>query len=198
MRITTELVAKRGYKDTTAELIVARAKVGYGTFYKYFPDKEAVFLALYEETYAAIVVEMTAAYGSDDSAPWPERVAAAIRCFYEAIAADPPLWRACLVEALTAGSAMLERHEASIKALGAIFTPGRTLAKKTARLPATLENTVAGGVVWIAYQRLIVGEAERLPELVPEAVQFALSPYMGEAAAIAAAEQSALQSAERD
>ena len=51
MQITTELVAKRGYKDTTAELIVARAKVGYGTFYKFFPDKEAVFVALYDETY---------------------------------------------------------------------------------------------------------------------------------------------------
>jgi hypothetical protein len=38
--VTADLVSKRGYSDTTTELIVRRAKVGYGTFYKFFADKK--------------------------------------------------------------------------------------------------------------------------------------------------------------
>ena len=80
LRVTTELIAKRGYADTTTELIVRRAKVGYGTFYNHFPDKEAAFLALFDETIEANRRLIAEAYGSpDDGRPWAERVAEAIR-----------------------------------------------------------------------------------------------------------------------
>jgi AcrR family transcriptional regulator len=46
LRVTADIVAKRGYAGTSTDLIVRRAKVGYGTFYKFFADKEAAFLAL--------------------------------------------------------------------------------------------------------------------------------------------------------
>jgi AcrR family transcriptional regulator len=188
LRITAELIAKRGYADTTTELIVRRAKVGYGTFYKFFADKEAAFLALFDETFEANSKLIAAAYGSADSGPWPDRVAEAIRTFYEAIAADPPLWRACLVESLTAGPMVLARQEAAIAQLAEILKPGRAETAEGAELPHTLERTLAGGIVWIAHQRLIVGEAaEALPALLPEAIQFVLSPYLGEEAAVTVA-----------
>ena len=83
---------------------------------------------------------------------------------------------------------ILARQEAAITLLGAILRPGRAESADSAELPDTLERTLAGGIVWIAHQRLIVGEAaEALPKLLPEAVQFALSPYMGEEAAVAVA-----------
>jgi AcrR family transcriptional regulator len=191
LRVTADLIAKRGYADTTTELIVRRAKVGYGTFYKFFPDKEAAFLALFDETFDVSSKLIGAAFGDEaDLRPWGERVAEAIRAFYEEIAADPPLWRACLVESLTAGPVMLGRQEMAIQQLGAILWPGREEAPEGIALPETLERTLAGGIVWFAHQRLIVGEAaDELPKILPEAVQFALSPYLGEEAAVAIADR---------
>ena len=193
MRVTAELVAKRGYQDTTTELIVRRAKVGYGTFYKFFKDKEACFLTLYDEALDRTDAELNAAYaaGAPDT-PWAERVAAAIEALYKRIVADPPLSRACLVESLTAGPAVLGRYEAAIQRLCGILEPGRGQTDNGPQLPDTLESTLAGGILWIAYQLLIVGEAERLPSLLPEAIQFSLSPYLGEEEAVAVAERYAV------
>lgn len=41
-----ELFGSRGYHDTTAKAIAARAKVATGSFYRYFRDKKAAFLAV--------------------------------------------------------------------------------------------------------------------------------------------------------
>ena len=38
-------------------------------------------------------------------------------------------------------------------------------------------------MLWSAYQRLIVGEADRIEALLPEAIEFVLRPYLGEAEA---------------
>lgn len=185
LRVVADLIAKRGYADTSTDLIVRRAKVGYGTFYKFFADKEAAFLALFDETFRTTSKLIAAAYVEDaGTRPWSDRLAAAITVFYREIAADPPLWKACLVESLTAGPKVLGRYEAAIQQLAAILDDGRKETKDGSTLPDTLEGTLAGGIVWIAYQRLITGEAaEGLPGLLPEAIQFSLSPYLGETAA---------------
>ena len=181
LRVTADLIAKRGYADTSTELIVRRARVGYGTFYKFFADKEEAFVALFDETFDSNSKLIAAAYADGEDRPWGDRVAAAIATYYEAIAADPPLWRACLVESLTAGPKVLMRYEGAIQAMGEMLRQGRREAPDAAALPETLEGTLVGGIVWIAYQRLIVGDAaEGLPKLLPEAIQFALSPYLGE------------------
>ena len=47
-------------------------------------------------------------------------------------------------------------------------------------MPERLEETLAGGVLWVINQRLIAGEAEKLRALLPEALEFLLRPYVGE------------------
>ena len=59
-------------------------------------------------------------------------------------------------------------------------------------LPGTLEETIIGGIFWIIYQRIIMGQAEQIEKLLPELVEFSLTPYLGaEAAKRAASEQPA-------
>src|ERR1700755_1372215 len=181
LRVTAELVAKRGFVGTKTDMIVKRAHVGYGTFNKFFADKEGAFLALYQETYETYSAKVAEAFGGpDDKRPWADRVAAAIATFYATIASDPTLWRACLVEALTAGPEAIARYEDSIQQLGGILRMGRQDRRASTALPKSLEGNLAGAIVWIAYQRLVLGEAERLPELLPEALYFSLQPYLGE------------------
>jgi AcrR family transcriptional regulator len=183
-------VAKRGYHDTSTELIVRRAKVGYATFYKNFSDKEDCFLTLFDEAFAGASRAVIESFkDEEEQRPWAERVVSALRTLFELIAADPPLSRACLVESLTAGPVVMARYDKTLRELGRILLPGREIAEHGDKLPMTLEDTLAGGILWIAYERLVVGEATKLPGLLPEAVQFVLNPYLGEDEAIDYADQ---------
>jgi AcrR family transcriptional regulator len=183
LRSTAELVAKRGFQGTTAELIVRRARVGYTTFYKHFADKEECLLALFEETTGRVEATLREVY-EQEPGDWPSKAAAVLRTLFALIAADPVVAKACLVETLSAGPAAVAAYEAALKSFAPMLRPGRALNPRGDRLPATLEDTIAGGVLWVAYQRLIVGEAGKLEGLLPETVEFVLTPYVGEELAV--------------
>jgi AcrR family transcriptional regulator len=188
LRSISELVAKRGYPGVTVELVVKRAHVSYKTFYKHFSGKEDCFLALFDAAVAA--TERTIRERLDaEPLPWAEQVALALGIWIDRILADPLLARAVIVEAPTVGPAITPRYEDAVKAFVPLFRAGRELNPRGADLPSTIEETLAGSVFWSAYQRLIVGEAERLPELLPEVTELVLRTYLGqdEAARIARA-----------
>src|SRR6476659_289446 len=176
---TAALIAEKGYQETTMEEIVRRAKVGYATFYKHYPDKEAAFLALLDAATDRTVSRVEGAYGREEG-PWADRVGAALGVLFEDVAAHPAVARAVLVEAVAAGSEAAAKHEAALKRLAPLLRPGRELNPRRAELPESLEETLAGGVVWVLGQRLIAGEAEKLRGLLPETLEFVLRPYIGE------------------
>jgi AcrR family transcriptional regulator len=180
LRATGELVAKRGYNAVTVELIVKRSKVSYKTFYSFFPNKEACFLELFDEVTEGIQGEIEAALHEHAGAPWPEQVSVALRVLFGAFLADPLIARASVVEAPTVGPAIIERYERAMTGLSPLLRLGRELSTDPGSLPDTLEDTLAGGVLWSAYQRLIVGEAAQMEALLPEAIEFVLRPYLGE------------------
>ncbi len=180
LRATGELVAKRGYNDVTVELIVKRARVSYKTFYKHFAGKEECFIELFDSAYRATERTIRERLAAPELS-WAEQVALALRSLIEQIVADPIIARAVIVEAPTVGPGIHERYERAIKAFVPLFRAGRELTPRGPELPATIEDTLAGSVFWSAYQRLIVGEAERLPELLPEFIELVLRIYLGQA-----------------
>jgi AcrR family transcriptional regulator len=188
LRAVAELVAKRGYHGTSVELIVRKARVGYATFYKNFEDKEACFLA-FLDTSTELVWDSVDEAVAAEQGPWSRKVAVMLHTLFARIAAEPVFARASLVEALTAGPASVARYERALQRMVPILRPGRELNAHESELPETLEETIAGGIVWIAYQRLIVGEADHLEALVPETLEFALAPYIGEDEAVRAASE---------
>ncbi|HSH02669.1 MAG TPA: TetR/AcrR family transcriptional regulator [Anaerolineae bacterium] len=50
MQAAVQIFAQKGYQAATVRDIVKAAGVSIGTFYFYFPDKETLFIHLYEET----------------------------------------------------------------------------------------------------------------------------------------------------
>jgi AcrR family transcriptional regulator len=176
---TAELTAERGYQETTMEEIVRRAKVGYATFYKHYPDKETAFLALLDAATDRTVSRVEDAYRREEG-PWVDRVGAALGALFEDVAAHPAPARAVLVEALAAGPESAAKHEAALKQLAPLLRPGREFNPRRAELPESLEETLAGGIVWVLGQRLINDEAGELRGLLPETLEFVLRPYIGE------------------
>jgi AcrR family transcriptional regulator len=181
LRAAAELIAKRGYGDISVELIVKRGRVSFKTFYAHFPNKEACFLEFFDEAFAAYEATLAEALADAADRPWAERVLAILAAFLADVAADPIIARACLVEAPTAGPEVLARYEQAVRAFAPIFAEGRELTPVGARLPATLEETLAGSILWSVYQRLIVGEVGEIERLLPAAGELVLRPYLGEA-----------------
>ncbi|HEX2097253.1 MAG TPA: TetR/AcrR family transcriptional regulator [Solirubrobacterales bacterium] len=179
LQATADLVAEHGYQETTIEMIVRQAKVGYATFYKHFADKEAAFLSLLETAMNQTAERVEAAYAREEG-PWPDRVGAALGSLFNEIVAHPNVAHVCLVDSLTAGKEAVDLHEAALKRLAKLLRPGRDLREHRAKLPDSLEETLAGGVVWVLNQRLLGGEVEKIRGLLPESLEFLLRPYVGE------------------
>jgi AcrR family transcriptional regulator len=181
-RATGELIAKRGYAGVTVELIVKRARVSFKTFYKHYSNKEEAFIDLFDRASARTSERVGEALEAT-SAEWPEQVAVVLRTFFEGIIADPLIARACLVEGPTAGPEILARYEKVARAFVPILRRGREFNPEAAALPDSIEDTLAGAVLWSAYQRLVLSETDRIAELIPENVELVLRPYIGNAEA---------------
>jgi len=182
LRALGELVAKRGYADVTDELIVKRAHVSYKTFYKHYTSKEDCFFDLFDRTFRS--TERTIRERLDAGSPsWAEQVSVALSTWVELIVDDQLLARAVIVEAPTVGSGMRERYEQAVKAFVPLFRAGREHNSRGFELPTTIEEALAGSIFWSVYQRLIVGDAELLPEVLPEMTELVLRTYLGQAEA---------------
>lgn len=187
-RIITALAeetAEKGYRAVTIADIVRRAGIARGTFYENFPSKEDCFLAASEFGAKGALQCVANATGRVET--YPERVSVGLSALLHCVAGEPALARTCIVEALSAGPAAIERYESSIQAFVPLFRGGRKYAPHGEQLPETLEEAIVGGVFWIIYQRIIMGETEQIGKLLPELVEFSLTPYLGAAAAKRAA-----------
>ncbi|MGV1049716.1 MAG: TetR/AcrR family transcriptional regulator [Solirubrobacterales bacterium] len=176
-----EEVAKQGYRAVTVADIVRRAGIARNTFYDNFASKEACFLATQDYAVGEALRRVVEAATEIES--WQGRVDAGLAAFLEYVASEPALARACIVEALSAGPAAVARYEGSLQAFIPLFRVGRTISPHGEELPDTLEETIIGGIFWIVYQRIILGETERIDQLRAELVEFALTPYIGSEAA---------------
>jgi AcrR family transcriptional regulator len=172
-----EEVAARGYRSVTVADIVRRAGIARNTFYDNFASKQDCFLAAQDYAADEALDRVRAAAGELES--WPARVRAGLGAFLAYVAANPALARTCMVEALSAGPASVERYESALQSFLPLFRIGRTVSPHGDQLPATLEEQIVGGVFWVIYQDIIAGDTERIERLLPELVEFALTPYLG-------------------
>ena len=182
-----EETAARGYQAVTVADIVGRAGIARNTFYDNFASKEDCFLAAQQYAVDTALGRVVEAAGEVES--WPARVQAGLAAFLRYVASEPALARTCMVEALTAGPASVERYEQSMQAFIPLFRIGRTVSRRGSELPETLEEQTIGGIFWVIYNRVIAGETEGIERLLPDLVEFALTPYLGAKAAKRAASE---------
>jgi AcrR family transcriptional regulator len=79
-------VRERGYRDTTVADVVRHARTSRRTFYEYFPDKQACYIALLQEANAAMVRQVAAAV--DRRAPWDTQIRQAVEAWIAAAQSD--------------------------------------------------------------------------------------------------------------
>jgi len=181
------VVSEKGYRGVVVADVVKRAGVARNTFYENFGSKEACFLAAQEYAMSTALERVVEAAGVHEA--WPQRIRAGLTAFIDYVAAEPALARLAMVDALSAGPASVKCYEESQQAFISLFRLGRDVSRHGADLPETMEEALVGGVFWIIHQRLAFAGEISVPELLPELVEFALTPYLGpdEARAVAAA-----------
>jgi AcrR family transcriptional regulator len=178
-----EAVAEGGYSGTTIAHITRAAAVSRRTFYEHFASKDECFVAAYDTVMAELRERVTSAF--EEHEEWPQAIKAGIDAMLEFLAAEPNLARLCMVEALVAGPAVVERYDAAIQSFVPYFKEGREgrPPEVLARLSPTTEEALVGGMVSLISRRVIAGKAEELEDLLPDLVEFTLTPYLGSAEA---------------
>lgn len=178
-----EAVAENGYAGTTIADITRYAAVSRRTFYEHFSSKDACFVAAYDMVMTELNRRVGAAFEQEDD--WPRAVRAGIAAMLEFLTAEPHLARLSMVEALVAGPVVVERYDAAIQNLVPYFEAGREgqPAKVLDGLSPTTEEALVGGMVSLISRRVFAERTGELESLLPDLVEFTLTPYLGSAEA---------------
>jgi AcrR family transcriptional regulator len=167
------LVTEKGYEATKIAEVVRRAGVARKTLYDNFDGKEEVFLAALDASFDQLTGAVSEA--CDDSEEWATGVEAALAAALEFVAEEPAAARLCLVESISATPSSARRYDAAMEEFVAILAGGAPRQRDT---PATLAESLIGGVAWILQQRVRREPDTSSPELLPELSKFVLSPYL--------------------
>lgn len=182
-----EAVAENGYAGTTIAHITRNAAVSRRTFYEHFASKDECFIAAYDMVMTELRRRVSEAFDREEE--WPQAVRAGIGAMLEFLATEPHLARLSMVEALVAGPVVVERYDAAIQSLVPYFAAGREglTDEVLAGLSPTTEEALVGGMVSLISRRIFADRTDELESLLPDLVEFTLTPYLGSAAAAKAA-----------
>lgn len=108
MQAAVRVFADKGYHSAKIRDIVAAADVAVGTFYFYFPDKETLFVYLYEETAEFLLQTLKQAIGG--RATFPKQVAAGIQAYVNIGLYEPAVVNLLLVGGVGAVPALVDRR----------------------------------------------------------------------------------------
>ena len=174
--------AKKTYTATTITDVVAGAHISRTTFYREFDDKRACFEAALDYCLGEVRATADAARLAEE--PPPQAVRRAVAAMLELFAGRPELVQLLLTEAVAVDPAIFDRYrDITVPAVAALW--GGEL--EATRMDPSL---AFGRAQLLVLDRVTAGEAERLPELLPELVYLAVAPFTGHEAALAEAEAS--------
>jgi AcrR family transcriptional regulator len=171
-----QVSAERGYRAATIAEIVRSASVSSRAFYESFESKEAVFLAAFEAVLGHLEELVAATVRAVPD--WPGRLVAALRALLEFFESEPALARLVLVEPITASPRIATRFRAVVIECIPHLRAGRGERPEAAALPDSTEDSVLGGLLVLTARSVLAGDRP-LTELLPDLVEFALSPYLG-------------------
>ena len=176
-----ECSRETGYARMSVEDIVRRAGVSRRTFYEQFSSKEDAFLQAFDEVASLFVATVRKAVLEEDT--FAGKIVAGFGTFLELLAISPAFANMCIVEVMAAGPAAIARRAEVMREFAELIEVNAALLPRTAHVPAITPHAIVGGIYEAAFQRIAAGQAESLPEMLPDVVEICALPYLGEARA---------------
>lgn len=170
--------AEKTYATTTITDIVARARISRTTFYKQFDDKRACFDAAVAHCIEQLGEAAASAYAPEDAPA--DAVRKAVTAVIRALAERPGLAQLLTGDAIAVDPRVTEYYrKATIPAIEALWS------RDGGAVEAHTDPRLAFGQAQILIlHQIATGKTELLPEVLPEIVYLAVSPYGGHAAAL--------------
>lgn len=174
---TAREVAARGYRAVTVTELSKSAKVSSRDFYEHFSDKENCFLVTFTAVRDHLTDLIEGAAGPQPD--WPHQVIASLRAALEFFAAEPDLARVFLFESVSATPKIAIAFREAVLACVPALARGRAELGDPDSLLPEAESAIVGGAVSLATRKIVAGETEQLPRILPDLIEFTLSPYLG-------------------
>lgn len=172
-------LAEVGYQKTTVSVIGRRAAVSKSDFYKHFDSKDDCFLAAYDFAVDRIRTTVVEACVAAESEDWSVRVRVGVIALLSLLAAEPSLAAIVLAEGLRVGRGIYDRYQAAVESFVPLLRQGAPTAPGGGEVPAATDEAVVGGIASLLSRRVIADEAPNLVGLVPDVLEFALTPHLG-------------------
>jgi AcrR family transcriptional regulator len=170
-----------GYEQVAVKHVIEQAGASRATFYKHFADREDCFaqahLGASEWLYRRLI-------GAAKRQPsWREGLRAAMAELLEFCANQPQIAKALFVEVHAAGEqALAQRADLMERLSRALDSARREIPTRQAPPPVT-STFMVGAIDTLVCAKLMDGDGERAPEMLPGLLHFVVMQYYGEQAA---------------
>lgn len=185
MQAAVRIFAENGYQAATIRDIVQAADVSVGTFYFYFPDKETLFVHLYEETADFLLQTLQQAINSRVS--FSQQIKSAIQAYVSIAIFEPAVIQLLLVAGVGSVPSLEVKRVAFRNKMVAMWErPLAAAAAKNLLAPQDVHLTaiaLAGGIDEVILDLLGRPErADQAQEVTRDLVQFITraSAYLGD------------------
>lgn len=170
-----------GYEQVAVRHVIARAKTSRATFYKNFDDREDCFAQAHRDACDWLYQRLVWAGKRQPS--WRQGLRAAMAELLEFCANQPELAKALFVEVHAAGDqALAQRRDLMERLSHALDGARREIPSRQAPPPVT-STFIVGAIDTLVSAKLMDGDAERAPEMLPGLLHFVVMQYFGEDAA---------------
>jgi AcrR family transcriptional regulator len=183
-----DVCSAAGYGPMTVQDIIVTAGISRRSFYDLYSSKDDAFLEAVDDISGRLFAEVDAAYATVEG--FEAQVEVALAAILRFFGSHPTYAETCLVQIMAAGPEAVDRRNASLRRFTRrlIDAVARELPK-SGRPPEIIAEGLVGGTYEILYARVVAGQTNQLPELLPDLAYTTLLPYLGPAAAQSAQRQ---------
>jgi AcrR family transcriptional regulator len=168
-----DVVAERGYANTTVGDVVARARVSRNAFYELWADKEACFIAACDGAGEAMLAEL---YRYGDAPTWYDALRRGLHAYLAWWRERPWYATAYLVELPSAGRQAVDQRDRIYAQFAEMFALLAARARledpDLAPLPDLAPRFVVSAVTELIGQEVRAGRVDDLLELEDELLRF--------------------------
>jgi AcrR family transcriptional regulator len=178
------VVAEGGYREANVEKVCVRAHVSRRSFYRLFDDREACFVAAYEEVATHVFVQMMRAF--EESGSLRERMQRALEELFAFCAAEPDAARACIVEVVAAPPLVRARRAEVIDRFTGVVERALRESVGDQRVGTNAAGILVGGIHALVRERVASDTVQPARALAREIAAAQLIPLRRVAARAAA------------
>lgn len=173
---TAEVIARQGYSQTSVDQIAKQAGVSKKSFYKFFADKEAAFLAAYDSI-GVVIADLHSEAATATATTLDELLHAVLGQYVHLLQSAPSFSTMLLLRAHGATAAIMDRRLLGIaaytRAMKHIVDQGRAAGIPIADLSDAEMTALLGGINELCVQHVHRHGAQTLDQITDTLCRFA-------------------------